>query len=85
MSIIASRQLGKFELTPELINENPDVVMLVMGTCIVLECTASFVKNSLCYIAISPAFEELEEGMEIPSYDVAYDEDTNEVSWEREA
>lgn len=83
MSFITDRRIGRFAISVLNINENPEAISDILGTCIVLEATASFVTDTINYTAISPGFDELNNGEVVPEYDVEYDAESSEVSWTR--
>lgn len=76
-----TRQSGKFDITEDVLLENPGVMSTVLATVIVVRCEFMYATKTFEYTAISPDFEEVPEGEEPPYYDVSYDEDTEAVTW----
>lgn len=74
-------QVGKFDLPVDLLHESPEVMSTVLSTVIVVRCEMIFSTKSFAYEAISPDFEAVPEGEEVPHYDVSYDEETEAVTW----
>lgn len=73
MSILHKR--GKFSVSMEIIRENPDFVMKLMGMCVIVRAERMFVNDSIEYIALSELFDEVEEGHQIPEYNMIHIED----------
>lgn len=84
MSWFKSRKIGRFEIEAEIIDEHPDVVLQIMATVIVIGADIAPDRKVIEYVAICEAFDDLDEGSVAPSYDVEYDQDTQEVSWSRQ-
>lgn len=82
--MIKDRHIGNFEVSAEVINDHPDVLRTIMGTLIVLRAENDFATATVQYTAICAGFEEVAEGEVIPTYDVEYDPDTEEVSWAKQ-
>jgi hypothetical protein len=72
MSFSLARRLGKFEISIRMIRDttmlNP-VVFNLMGKVIIVRAEDMFVKQAIEYMAISPEFDEVPDGCEIPWYD----------------
>ena len=65
-----SRRIGRFYIDRKLVDDQPEMVMLIMAECIVVECKLQFVRNRFEYWAVSPVFDELEPGQIEPDYSV---------------
>lgn len=68
MERITSNRLGKFEVSFEMINNCSVTVGAIMAECIVLNVELFAFNGKAIYTAISNRFEEVEEGMQIPTY-----------------
>jgi hypothetical protein len=77
------RRLGNFSLEDQSIYEQPQIVMMIMASVIVVRAEHLLLEKCVNYCAMSPQFEELANGEVIPTYEPSYDEDTGEVSWTR--
>jgi len=63
------RRIGRFRITEAIIDANPKAVRKLMGGVIVVR--AEFMYGSIFeYIAISPEFDEIAEGLIAPEYDI---------------
>ncbi len=62
------RRIGKFILSTEIIDNRPDLVLNIMGRCIVVKVEFSFMDDHLEYTAISEHFKEIPVGGCIPVY-----------------
>ena len=69
-------KLGKFHISQEIIEANPEAVMKLFAEMVVLkcECLYQYISHRFEYIAYSPRFEELEPGQKIPFYNVKVEE-----------
>lgn len=80
-----ARQIGTFTMGVDQI-EDPEMaepLMAVFGTTIVLEAGYDYRTRTHEYLALCPAFEEVEDGEEIPAYEPSMDEQGN-VTWEKQ-
>jgi hypothetical protein len=75
------RQGGTFAISEEVIKENPELVLKVMGQVIVIKCEYDYLSGTFKYTAISPYFEEIAPGMEPPGYGINFDDTTEEITW----
>ena len=62
-------RMGTFKISMALIEENPKAIMQIMGRVIVVRAECMYI-NIVKYVAISPEFDEIEEGDKVPEYDV---------------
>ena len=75
---------GRFVLATQIINDIPEVAIKVMAGLLVVRCEHRFAEQQFLYEAISPEhFEPLEDGEQLPTYDVSYDEETEQATWTR--
>lgn len=64
------RRIGRFALSAELVKRDQETARKIMGRCIVVRCEMMFEHDTLEYVALSPDFKEIEQGMITPVYDV---------------
>lgn len=62
------RRIGKFQITREIIEQNPEAVQEVFKLCIPVNIDYMFHTDSLEYTAISERFDEIEIGECAPYY-----------------
>ena len=62
-------RIGRFRITEAIIDANPKAVRKLMGKVIVVRAEFMYGHN-FEYIAISPEFDKIEEGLEVPKYDI---------------
>lgn len=74
---------GKFELDTDLFSEAPDIVRRIMSECIVLNAHILIHKEAVEYIALVESFDDVELALPPPDYDMAYDQDTDTLTWTR--
>jgi hypothetical protein len=77
------KRIGKFELEAEVIEDNPDAVQAVLGSCIVVTAQMMIQKRAIEYYAICNQFSEVEQGMEPPTYDMELGDDGT-VTWTKQ-
>lgn len=66
-------RIGRFKISREMVECYPETALAVMGRCIVVKCEMSYELDYgeyFEYKALSPYFDEVEEGGFIPEYDV---------------
>ena len=77
-------KVGRFEVPHAVLVENPDVMLKIMATVIVIGCALSRDKHAVLeYRAISPMFDDVEPGEDLPVYEANYDEEKDEVTWNK--
>jgi len=66
------RQLGKFEISTELIVKRTDDVREAFRAlgCVVVETETSFVRNTIRYVAVCDRFDKVPLGEMIPEYKI---------------
>lgn len=74
---------GKFTIALPVVMQVPDLVAQLLRGLLITSCALSFSGQEFSYEACSQAFDVLEDGEPMPSYDVAYDEDTQVATWTR--
>lgn len=70
MNKIKPKRLGRFSVSMDLIEENPEVCRDLMGKCIIVRAEAMYHVGRIDYVALSPDFNEVQEGEYIPEYGV---------------
>ena len=63
------RRIGRFRITEAIIDANPKAVRKLMGRMIVIRAEFMY-PHIFEYVAISPEFDKIEEGLEVPKYDM---------------
>jgi hypothetical protein len=78
------RQIGQFNLSVDNIEdaEMAEPLMAVFGTTLIIEAGYDIRAREYKYLALSPHFEEVEDGAEIPEYEPSVDGD-GQVGWEK--
>ena len=59
---------GAFYVTREVMEESPDAVAVIMAQCIILEAGFRWDINGIQYYALSPMFQKVPEGGQMPCY-----------------
>ena len=62
------RRKGKFYISEDMVQHQPDAVRRIMSKCIIVRCEYKFMYDKFEYHAYSPLFEILPEGQEAPTY-----------------
>lgn len=73
------RRLGRFKLPLQAIDDEPAVVRIIMGQCIVLQAQYSFTSQQFEYVALCDDFLEVADASIPPEYDIEFDGET--VTW----
>ena len=76
-------RMGVFHISLELLEQNPEAVMKIMGRCVVIRAENLYYRNCIEYYAMSPDFEELGEGECAPEYTWIVDSLRGKVSARR--
>ena len=76
---------GKFSIAAAVVQDAPAIVVKVLAGVLVMDCRYDPMDQVFLYGGCHADFEALEEGSACPSYDMAYDEDTDTVSWSKAA
>jgi len=64
------KRFGSFSISRKVFGEHPEVVMAVMGRCVIFKCDFLYHSDRFEYIAWSPDFDEVPEGAEALRYTV---------------
>lgn len=65
-----SKHVGRFLISDKLIHENPEIAQKVLSKVIVVRCEHIAYKFCFEYYAYSKRFDVLQEGQEVPLYDI---------------
>ena len=77
------KRIGRFSISREFVDKNPEVVLAIMGRVIVVRCEMMYQHDELEYIALSPYFDELPPGMITPKYEVVISKDGACIGFKR--
>ena len=77
------RRLGRFVLSRILIEDYPETLRTIMGRCIILRCEMLYHMDTFEYVALSPDFDEVEQGVFPPDYEVYISEDGMCIEFKR--
>lgn len=64
------RRIGRFAMSRQLVEHDPETARAVMGRVIVVRCEMRYHSDTLEYVALSPDFAEVPQNMIAPEYDV---------------
>lgn len=83
MSLDLEGRYGKFSIDKKVIDSSDDLVMQIMGMCVILRAEFNYYKKAIDYIALSPHFEPIEMGTLIPEYNIIIhaDEDSFDIKF----
>lgn len=78
-------RIGKFRIAKILVDDQSEMVMAIMGRCVVVDCKLHYMSNSFEYWALSPDFDEVPVGAMEPEYSVLVElvDDLPVVSFKR--
>ena len=65
-----SRRIGRFVMNVDMVKRAQETARAIMGRCVVVRCEMMYANNSLEYMALSPDFDEIQEGEIAPFYEV---------------
>ena len=74
------RRWGRLVIDDSFLRYDSPLMQMVMSRMVVTECTHHYMTDELDYNAISPEFDVVGPGEQIPEYHVVIDED---AAWER--
>ena len=78
-----NKRIGRFAMSRELVERDPETARAVMGRCIVVRCEMMYHMDALEYVALSPDFDELPQGMIAPEYDVIISDGGKRIEFKR--
>ena len=65
-----NRRIGRFAMSRQLVERDPETARAVMGRVIVVRCEMMYETDTLEYMALSPDFDEVPQNEIAPAYDV---------------
>lgn len=77
------RRLGRFALSRMTVERDQETARAIMGRCIIVRCEMMYHMNAFEYIAMSPFFDEVTEGMMAPEYEVHISEGGARIEFKR--
>ena len=77
------KRIGRFAMSRQLVERDPETARAVMGRCIVVRCEMMYEHDTLEYIAISPDFDEVPYGEIAPEYSVAISDGGKRIEFKR--
>jgi hypothetical protein len=76
----AENRIGTFDIPDDAFEENSDVVRKIMGCCMIVRAEHLLQIKGVRYVAFCPDFEECDEAVDPPTYDIEVS-DEGVVSW----
>ena len=79
------KRLGKFYMASVLLDsdETQEFARLAFGRCIIVRAEHLAVYGKFEYYAISPDFDEIEEGEKVPSYEAVFETEPRRAYFQR--
>lgn len=77
------KRIGRFAMCRQLVERDPETARAVMGRCIVVRCEMMYEHDTFEYLAISPDFDEVPQGMIAPEYDVIISDGGKRIEFKR--
>ena len=78
-----NKRIGRFSLSRLTVECDTETAMAIMARCIVVRCELMYASNSFEYVAMSPEFEEVQQGEMIPAYDVIISDSGKTIEFKR--
>lgn len=78
-----NRRIGRFAMSRQLVERDQETARAVMGRCIVVRCEMMYAHDIFDYMALSPDFDEVPQGMIIPEYDVIIGDNGKRIEFKR--
>lgn len=75
-----TRRLGKFTISWDLIEDNPEIVRELLSKMIVIRAETMYHYRHIEYVALCEDFEVLSEGCRIPDYDIQIDSKATNIT-----
>lgn len=77
------KRLGRFAMSRQLVERDPETARAIMGRCIVVRCEMMYAHDTLEYVALSPDFDEVQHGEIAPEYDVIISNGGKSIEFKR--
>ena len=74
---------GRFSIAAAVIIDAPEIVVKVLAGVLVMDCRYEVIDQVFQYGGCHPDFDVIEDGEKAPTYDMAYDEESDSVSWSK--
>lgn len=78
-----TRRIGRFEISYDMIDHDEATVRTVMGRCVIVRCESMWESDAISYVAISPDFDEVQQGECVPHYYVYISENGKHIEFKR--
>lgn len=78
-----NKRIGRFAMSTQLVERDPETARAIMGRCIVVRCEMMYAYNTLEYMALSPDFDEVHQGDIVPEYNVIISESGKRIEFKR--
>ena len=78
-----NNRIGRFVISRLFVEKDPETARAVMGMVIVVRCEMMLASDTLEYMALSPEFDEVQEGEIIPTYEVHINEGVQRIEFVR--
>ena len=77
------KRIGRFAMSRQLAERDQETARAVMGRCLIVRCEMMYAHDTLEYVAISPDFDEVPDGMIAPAYDVIISDGGRSIEFKR--
>lgn len=77
------KRIGRFAMSRQIVERDPKTARAIMGRCIVVRCEMMYAHDTLEYVALSPDFDEVPNGVITPEYDVIISEGGKRIEFKR--
>ena len=78
-----NRRIGRFSMSRQLMERDPEIARSVMGRVIVVRCEMMYHTDTLEYMALSPDFDEVPQNEIAPAYDVIISDGGRLIEFQR--
>ena len=78
-----NRRIGRFAMSRQLVERDPETARAVMGRVIVVRCEMMYETDTLEYMALSPDFDEVPQNKIAPSYDVIISDGVRRIEFKK--
>jgi hypothetical protein len=70
-------------MSRQLVERDQETARAIMGRCVVVRCEMMYAHDTFEYIAFSPDFDEVPQGMIAPEYEVHISEGGSRIEFKR--
>lgn len=78
-----NKRIGRFAISKQLIEHDPDTARAILGRCIVVRCEMIYAHDTLEYVALSQDFDEVSQREIVPQYDVIISDGGKRIEFKR--